>query len=299
MLANLPVSARALNKRVSPAGGTSIFGRMNSDASGGLINNTAVGSSAFHHHRRHRLLRPTAATTTVAGGGGNVSGSLSHSSSFNHGRGSTHHLQVTSVGGGGGGGGGTRGSGVGSGTVRRERERELGGSGGVGSAAASASTCVVPVGDGTRKANYGNYYGQYGGAVGVGANMVSGPKARESLLVAEWVLEPESRAVGMRKPSFEGPLVRRRGNHWFYVIIIVSFKLGFVLSLLVLVTDHLRKWFDGRDKKGGKEYNKCTVLWIPCLSLMAGVGVMDNPSRYITLFNCTFSDSFLICFFRY
>lgn len=110
--------------------------------------------------------------------------------------------------------GGTRGSGGGSGTVRRDRDRELGGSGGVGSAAASVSTYMMPVGDGARKGNYGNYYGQYSGGLGVGANTVSGPKARESLLVAEWVLEPESRAVGMRKPSFEGPLVRSEG---FYV----------------------------------------------------------------------------------
>ncbi|CAN0518972.1 unnamed protein product, partial [Ectocarpus sp. 8 AP-2014] len=31
-------------------------------------------------------------------------------------------------------------------------------------------------------------------------------RAKESLLVAEWVFEPESEAVGMRGAAFEGPL---------------------------------------------------------------------------------------------
>lgn len=32
-------------------------------------------------------------------------------------------------------------------------------------------------------------------------------RARESVLVAGWVFEPESEAVGMRGEAFEGPLV--------------------------------------------------------------------------------------------
>lgn len=40
-------------------------------------------------------------------------------------------------------------------------------------------------------------------------------RAKESLLVAEWVFEPESEAVGMRGAAFEGPLVSALNSHKF------------------------------------------------------------------------------------
>ena len=53
--------------------------------------------------------------------------------------------------------------------------------------------------------------GGYGKAVDFGGTgsvvTIHNVKARESVLVAGWVFEPESEAVGMRCAAFEGPLV--------------------------------------------------------------------------------------------
>lgn len=46
---------------------------------------------------------------------------------------------------------------------------------------------------------------------GSGAVMtIQNMRARESVLVAGWVFEPQAEAVGMRCAAFEGPLVRSR-----------------------------------------------------------------------------------------
>lgn len=42
---------------------------------------------------------------------------------------------------------------------------------------------------------------------GGSAAVIYNARAKESLLVAGWVFEPESEAVGMRGAAFEGPLV--------------------------------------------------------------------------------------------
>lgn len=58
---------------------------------------------------------------------------------------------------------------------------------------------------------WSGHEGGYGKAVefgGSGAVMtIQNVRARESVLVAGWVFEPESEAVGMRCAAFEGPLV--------------------------------------------------------------------------------------------
>lgn len=54
-------------------------------------------------------------------------------------------------------------------------------------------------------------YGKAADSGGSGAVMtIQNVRARESVLVAGWVFEPEAEAVGMRGGAFEGPLVSRK-----------------------------------------------------------------------------------------
>lgn len=54
----------------------------------------------------------------------------------------------------------------------------------------------------------GGVFGKAADLGGSGAVMtIQNARARESVLVAGWVFEPESEAVGMRCAAFEGPLV--------------------------------------------------------------------------------------------
>lgn len=78
----------------------------------------------------------------------------------------------------------------------------VGGSGGVnGNGAMGSNSGGLAVGSGpdggSGKAT------DSGGSAGV----IYNARAKESLLVAGWVFEPESEAVGMRGAAFEGPLV--------------------------------------------------------------------------------------------
>lgn len=136
VLANLPVSARALNKRgIGGIGGVNdnVYGRSNSSGSAwGSVG--GGGISASHRQRRNS------------------------GSEFSSGNPSGRSNSVGVI------GGGDR-TGMGVGGVERI--------------------------DGK----------------GRPASIVAKLRAMESFFVADWVFEPESAAVGMRDPSFEGPLV--------------------------------------------------------------------------------------------
>lgn len=129
----------------------------------------------------------------------------------------------------GGGGGGGGGAGGGSGT--RYRHYYTASTFHSGNAAASVGGGHGSLGGGGGSGGGG---GGHDGGGGGGAGRDSGGKgrsggsslaavtarARESLFVAEWVFQPESLAIRMRDPSFEGPLVREfyffRDVHDFY-----------------------------------------------------------------------------------
>ncbi|CAM9439983.1 unnamed protein product [Pylaiella littoralis] len=155
VLNNLPVSARAFNKR-GIGGWSSNVSRMNSFA---RMNNGASTGAAF----------------IVGGGGGGAAGVGSNrhrrlrGGSFNSG----NNLAAGVLGGGGGvNGNGTMGPNNGSIAVGSGHE------GGSGKATDSGGSHAV----------------------------VYNARAKESLLVAKWVFEPEAEAVGMRGAAFEGPL---------------------------------------------------------------------------------------------